>query len=944
MSTGSFSQPQGTVTFLFTDIEGSTLLWEQYPTAMSAALQRHDALLRGVIEEWGGYVFKTVGDAFCAAFATAPQALNAALQAQQRLQAEAWGETPLRVRMALHSGVAEARDNDYFGPTLNRTARLLSAGHGGQVLLSRAAAGLVRDALPEGAGLRDLGERRLKDLTQPEHIYQLEMPGLPAAFQPLKTLDAYRHNLPLQITSFVGREREIAELRTMLRPDAGQGTKRLVTLTGPGGSGKTRLSLQVGAELLDLFPGGTWLIELAPLNQPELVAQAAASAMGLVLPGDRLPEQALAEALGERRALLILDNCEHLVAACAALADRLLRLCPQVQLLASSREALGVPGEVTYYVPTLPAPDPRHLPGLEQLTQYEAVRLFIERAAAARPGFQVDNRSAPAVAEICARLDGIPLAIELAAARTRLLTPEQIAARLDDRLRLLTGGSRTLLPRQQTLRALIDWSHDLLSPAEQRLFRRLAVFSGSWGLEDLEPVCLDESDVDDPLDLLASLVNKSLVIPAEQHGEMRYHMLETIREYAWEKCGLAGGSTRPDEQTSLRERHLGHMLELAETAEVHLFHRAQEDQYLTWLNRLHAQEDNLRQALNWALQDAGGPRQRIEAGLRLYGAVWLYWFTRSFLGEGRRWGEQALRLAERVSASDAILGRILTGATGFAYFHGDLTTSRVLAEQALAAGQRAFDPYVIALAHHHLGLTESALHTQAVEPPEHFQLGLEIARQAGETAAMGIILNDLGIWYADRGRWQEASQCNRQDLERSLRQGDLFGQGYSQCSLAFALLELDQVEAARPVIENGALVSQQIGDLRLQSSFLDLQARLLQVDRRFGEARQLYRQAVEMVRNVGDRDALLETLECCAQNEALAGSPADVSLAVHLLAACRNLRQRLGLPAGALTEARNAALLERLAVELGPVEFAAAQAGGEALSLEGAVEAALSSE
>ncbi len=451
--------PTGIVTFLFTDIEGSTRLWEDFPEAMRSALARHDALLQEAIEQHNGHVFKTVGDAFCAAFVSAQEALEAALEAQIALQNPQFTlaeNRTLRVRMALHAGPAEERAGDYFGPTLNRIARLLATGHGGQVLLSQTVEALARNALPAGAGLKDLGRHRLKDLQQPEQVFQLLHPALPADFPKLKSLNPQQNNLPQQLTSFVGRETEIAAVERLLA-DA-----RLLTLTGPGGAGKTRLALQVAAETVDQYPDGVWLVELAPLSDPALVPQEIASALDIREEAGRALAQTLVEQLSARQLLLVLDNCEHLVEACAQLADRLTRACPQLKILASSRERLGVAGEITYAVPSLSLPTCDPIPPLETLLQYEAVRLFVERASAVLPGFVPTPANAPALVQICRRLDGIPLAIELAAARVKVLPVEQIARRLDDRFRLLTGGSRTALPHHQTLRATIDWSYNLL--------------------------------------------------------------------------------------------------------------------------------------------------------------------------------------------------------------------------------------------------------------------------------------------------------------------------------------------------------------------------------------------------------------------------------------------------------------------------------------------------
>jgi class 3 adenylate cyclase len=487
------SLPTGTVTFLFTDIEGSTRLWDRYPETMRQALARHDALMKEAIEKHHGHVFKTIGDAFCAAFATASDAVMAAVAAQKALENlqltddKTEESLPLRVRMALNTGTAEERDGDYFGPTLNKVARLLAAGHGGQILLTASAEAVVAGQLPDSISLVDMGSQRLKDLQLPEHVHQLRHPDLQAEFPPLRALNA-SNNLPIQVTSFVGREREIAEVKRLFEKT------RLLTLTGSGGAGKTRLSLQVAAEMMEQNPDGVWLVELAPLSDPNLVPQTVATVLNVREEPGRPITQTLVDFLKTRSLLLLLDNCEHLLTACANLADTILRNCPKAYILASSREGLNIPGETTYRIPSLSLPDTRETLTPENLMQYEAVQLFVERAQSAQPSFVVTPQNAAAVGQLCVRLDGIPLAIELAAARVKAMSVEQIASRLDDRFRLLTGGSRTALPRQQTLRALIDWSYDLLSEQEQTLLRRLSVFAGGWTLEAAEKVCSDRTD------------------------------------------------------------------------------------------------------------------------------------------------------------------------------------------------------------------------------------------------------------------------------------------------------------------------------------------------------------------------------------------------------------------------------------------------------------------
>jgi predicted ATPase/class 3 adenylate cyclase len=537
--------PSGTVTFLFTDIEGSTRLWERSQERMQSVLAQHDVLLREGIERQGGYVFKTVGDAFCAAFPAAPEALAAALSAQRALAREE-ALAALRVRMALHTGAAEERGGDFFGPPLNRVARLLAAGHGGQVLLSRATQELVRDSLPAGAFLRDLGEHRLRDLTRPEHIFQLTAPELPSEFPPLRTLELRLHNLPLQPTPLIGREKEVHEVTERLR----RSEVRLLTLTGPGGTGKTRLALQAAAELVEEFEDGVFFVNLAPLTDPELVPSSIAQVLGVRETGGRSLPERLHEHLRERRMLLVLDNFEQVVEA-APVVTALLAAAPRLKVLVTSRTALHLRGEKGYVVPPLSLPDPKQLPPLERLGQYEAVRLFIERALDVRGDFAVTDENAPAVAEICHRLDGLPLAIELAAARIRILSPEALLRRLENRLKLLTGGARDLPERQRTLQATIGWSHDLLSEAEKVLFRRLPVFTGGRTLEAIETVCDAEGELGlDVLEGVTSLVDKSLLRQEEGiGGEPRLVMLETIHEYAREKLEESG------EGQEIRRRH-----------------------------------------------------------------------------------------------------------------------------------------------------------------------------------------------------------------------------------------------------------------------------------------------------------------------------------------------------------------------------------------------------
>jgi predicted ATPase/class 3 adenylate cyclase/DNA-binding CsgD family transcriptional regulator len=704
--------PTGTITFLFTDIERSTGLWERYGQAMRGAMARHDRLLQQLIAAHHGVVFKTVGDACCAAFTTAPEAVAASLAIQRAISAEPWGEVePLRVRIALHTGLADQRDGDYFGLPLSRIARLLAAGHGGQILLSLATMELTRDHLPDGTSLRDLGEHRLRDLTRPERIFQLAAPDLPADFPPLRTID--RTNLPAQATPLIGREREIATVVQLLR----QENIRLVTLIGPGGSGKTRLGLQVAADLVDDFGDGVTFVALAPITDPALVTGQIAQAIGHSESGGQPLAESLKALLRNRHMLLLLDNFEQVVDA-APLVAELLADAPQMKVLVTSRAMLRISGEHEFAVPPLALPDRQGVVTYGQnlpaaLSQYEAVRLFIDRARAVKSDFVVTNDNAPAVAEICFQLDGLPLAIELAAARSRLLSPQSLLARLNNRLGLLTGGPRDLPARQQTLRATIEWSYNLLTPEEQVVFARLGVFVGGCTLEAAEAVAADlvadDPDMhDDPaalqafqplsvqsqfsmLNLIESLVDKSLLRQVDRPGdEPRFIMLETIREYAFAQLNAQG------EEARLRRRHVRVFLTLAEAVEPQM-QRAERHEWLVALRRLDADYDNLRAALEFCLGEQAArrpsdPAQHMatpprlarlpEVGLRLVGALAEFWWTRGYLTEGRAWAAAALEA--NVSAPVHVRAKVLARAGTLAQVQGDARPARAMCEEAVA--------------------------------------------------------------------------------------------------------------------------------------------------------------------------------------------------------------------------------------------------------------------
>ena len=617
--------PAGTVTFLFTDIEGSTKLAQEHPDEMPALLTRHHEILRGAIQAQNGYIFQNEGDSLAVAFHSPLDALYAAIHAQKMLQNEAWEPAPIKVRMGIYTGAAKLNDASaptvYAGyTTLATTARVMSAGHGGQVLLSGATYALVRNSLPTNTELIDLGEKRLKDLLQPEHLYQLNTAGLQTSFPALKTLDVSLTNLPTQLSTFIGREKEVEQIKKRLEKS------RLVTLTGSGGVGKTRLSIQVASELLSEYPNGAFLVELAPITDPEWVTRAICAVLDISLQGNAPPLTVLTEYLRSKKLLLAVDNCEHLIDTCAHLCDSLLHACSDLHIIASSREALGIDGENAYRVPSLSLPDPKS--GLHAIEKAEAVKLFLERATAVLPEFELTESNASFVAQICQRLDGIALAIELAASRVKMLKVEQIAARLDGAFRLLTGGSRTALPRQQTLRALIDWSYNLLSEEERTVLRRLSIFMGGWTLEAAESVC----DNPNTLDLLTHLVDKSLVSVDLEHGEEpRYFLLETIRQYAREKLAENG------ESESIRNRHREYFCGLIERLEPSLRGPDQ----VALLHSMERDLDNLRAALEWSLD------YDVFAGLRLASGLEWFWHLQHHWLEGIDWLEKLLQAEEK---------------------------------------------------------------------------------------------------------------------------------------------------------------------------------------------------------------------------------------------------------------------------------------------------------
>ena len=853
-------EPPPVTTFLFTDLEGSTRLWELDPERMRPALAHHDGVARSAVEDNRGTVVKMIGDGMHAAFDDPLDAVCAALQLQQALaNLEATEGIPLRARCGLHAGVYERRANDFFGTAVNRAARIMSAAHGGQVLLSQAVADLVTERLPAGITLRDLGTVRLRDLAKPEHVYQVTHPTLRQDFPPLRSLEAIPNNLPHQTTSFVGREHELVEIRQLL------GTTRLLTLVGVGGLGKTRLSLQLAADVLDDYADGVWFVELAPLADPQRVAQAVASVVGVREDAGRPVIEALARFVKDRRLLLILDNCEHLVQACAELAIRLLQSGPNLKILASSRELLRVAGEITYPVPALATPDPQQAIPLESLTQYAAVHLFIDRATAAQPAFRVTEKNAAAVADICHRLDGIPLALELAAACVRTLSVERIAQRLSDRFHLLTGGDRTALPRQQTLRALIDWSYDLLSEPERALLRRLAVFAGGFTLEAAETVgAAGEITQTDVLTLLASLVDKSLVAP-EAGGE-RYRLLDTVQEYARQRLDHSG------EEEDARTRHLAFYLRFAEKARPELAGPEQG----AWLARLDLEHENLLAAHAWCDRANTGA----ETGVRLVHAVKPYWFNRGLLGLGHRTTVGALA---RAGAQARGLARcvVLADAGQFCMFMGSYREAVGHLVESLAIARELGNTAMVARVLQPLGM--AALGQGDVTAANgYLEEALALAREQGDKRELAAALNALAQLHRALGRLQTAEPLYEDGLALARELGDRESIAIGLLNLAMVAIGRSSQDRPRTMLLDALVVAEEIGSKRMGQSVLEVCAGLASLREEWERAAVLYGVAEAQTEQTG-----------------LRRDPSDEAFLAPLIAGAR---QRLGESAFAAAE------------------------------------------
>ncbi len=865
--------PDNTVCFLFSDIEGSTRLWEQHTERMRDALAQHDAITLAAVMAHKGVLVKRTGDGIHAAFTDVRQALLATLQMQHKLAArEAAGDLPLALRFGLHLGASQARDNDYYGPEVNRAARIMSAAHGGQVLLSQGVVDGLGQRLPAGVTLLELGAVRLRDLSQPQRLWQVLAPPLRTDFPALRSLATTPNNLAQQLNRFIGREQVLLELRTLLS------RHRLVTLCGTGGIGKSRLSVQLAATLMDDFPDGVWFVELAPVLDAAQVPQAVARVLGLKeLPGQPLVDT-LADFVQARQLLLILDNCEHLLPACAALAKRLMQAGAQLKLLATSREVLRVAGEALYAVPTLSAPNPvgaATRPTPELLMQHAGVRLFVDRASAVSPLFHVNADNAVAVAEICHRLDGIPLAIELAAARARALPIETLAKRLIDSFRLVTTQDETVAPRQRTLHRLIDWSHDLLNPAEQQLFRRLAVFAGGWTLDAAEAVCAGPAlgsgfDVDDVADLLANLVDKSLVALDAECG--RYRLLETVRLYALEKLLASGDS-------DVRGLHLAFYLALAEAARPQLAGADQGE----WLLRLDLERDNLMAAhLHGLRLEAGG-----ATGLRLSAALRPYWLRRGLLSQGLKMTVDALA---HPNAPVAARGSGLFDAGQLCSFMGRHAQAQGYLEESLA-----------------------------------------LMRAQGDEARVAAVLQPLGMAAIGQGDTTRARDCFAEAVRLTRGLGDPRRLAAALNAMAQLLRMTGDLDAAEPLYAETLRLARALEHRESMAvSLLNLAMVTLGRQRTDGVPA-LIAEALQIGVVADFKSVALGVLDASIGLATLEG---DALLAARLHGAAQALLRQTGLQRDAADAAFLSPLLTSARQQINAASWLAAEAAGQAASTE----------
>ncbi|HEV8354550.1 MAG TPA: tetratricopeptide repeat protein [bacterium] len=862
----------GTVTFLFTDVEGSTdLVRALGDETYSTLLAIHRRLLRDAFRTHHGHEIDTQGDAFFVAFADAADAIAAAVSIQQAVHRETWpGDAPVRVRMGVHTGDAVSTGTGYVGMDVHRAARISAAGYGGQILLSQTTRDAVANRLPPQVTLRLLGRYRLKDLQVPEALYQLVHPDLPVAFAPPRSLDAIPNNLPVQLTSFIGRDREIADVQRLFS------NTRLLTLTGPGGCGKTRLAIQAAAELLDEFADGVWLVELAALTDPGLVTQATASVLGIREEPGRPLAALLADTVRSRRLLLILDNCEHLIDASARLAESLLLAGPGLKVLTTGREPLGIAGEMIYRVPSLTVPGVSSRVTRPDLNKTEATRLFIERAAFARPDLRLTDADAPAVARICMALDGIPLAIEMAAARLNTLSVAQIAQRISDRFGLLTGGSRTALPRQQTLQAMLDWSYELLTDAERAVLRALSVFPAGFTLEAAEDVGAGpRTRRDHVLHLVGQLVDKSMLVADTHADDARYRMLQIVRQYGLERLVQAG------EAGEVRARQLAWCLRLV--ASLNIAVRPDHE----WVRRLDVEHDNLRTGLAWGLE--GG---NVLSVLRLASSLAPFWLVRGYWSEGRRWLEAALTAGLNVDPD--VQARGLLGLARIAEYQGDYSEAKTFSEAGLALQQHLGDSREVAGALRTLGNIAYARSDYSAARTL-YEESLTYGRAAGDPRVIAASLINLAIVADHQADYARAAALCRESLDLFRSVDDRRGTAFALHVLGLVAIDQGNHDGAAPMFEESLQLRRDLGDQRGISGSLHSLGVVARAHGDLTRAQALHEESLDLRRTLGDKQGVGASLGSLA---VIARDRGDLDGARALWQESLTLRQSIGDQAG----------------------------------------------
>ncbi|MBV6477265.1 MAG: hypothetical protein HGGPFJEG_00002 [Ignavibacteria bacterium] len=881
--------PTGIVTFLFTDIEGSTKLSQDFPEELHASLDIHNAILNNAIETNEGYVFEMVGDAFCSAFDKPGNAINAAVQIQRELADQKWNQAEIKVRIGMHSGKVELINGKYSGYiTLARTARVMSAAYGGQIIITEQ---VYDAALNENSFQKfnsknsderkitflDLGERKLKDLIQPVKLYQIVTEGMQKNFPPLKTLDARPNNLPIQLNNFIGREKEKEEIKTNLSECS------LLTLLGPGGTGKSRLSVQAGADLIDRFENGVWLAELASISDPQHIVTEVASVFKLSSDGKKESKELLKNYLREKELLLILDNCEHLIEECARFSEELLRTCSKLKILTSSREPLHISGEKILHVTSLSLPDKNEKLTLEKFSKYESVQLFIDRALAVDPDFRVNDDNAKAVMQLCHELEGIPLAIELAAARIKVMKVETIVERLNDRFKLLTGGKRTSLPRQQTLKALIDWSYDLLSDNEKIMLQRIAVFYGGWTLEAAEKICsfdpLDEYEI---LDLLSNLIDKSLIKISESSAELRYGMLETIRKYAEEKLDAS-----PDKQI-LQTRHCEYFYEFVKNSESDLLGKNQRKR----IKSIDSDYDNIREAVKFSLthHPETALKFAVELGkyielrsyfseghdylknalevykeddliLKIKAKYWIGYFL-TFLGnykDSKILLEECLSLFRKENNIEGTVNTLLA-LTVITLFEQDFKTSTDYAVESLNLSRESGKKSLIAVSLRTLGVCNMNA-VKLDEARKIFEEGMELYREIGDQVQLAKIIGNIGALEYYSGDYESALKFMEESLNHRIELGDRHGIALSYSNLGSTYSMLYQFDKSEESLYKSLEMLKEIGDKRLYATPLNTIGNIANEKKEYKKAMELFKESMNISHEVGEKFFLCKAIQ-----------------------------------------------------------------------------------